>query len=76
MDNEQLFISVKDASVPSDQPSRARTRPSLSSAWQLVKGPLSAFAHIDLTQLLVVFEVDFDGRNAQSIEFRNLRYVS
>jgi hypothetical protein len=52
---ESIFISVKEASIPPDQPSPARTHVSLSSAWQVVKIPLSSFPHSDLPQLLVVF---------------------
>jgi len=73
---EQVGISIKDLATPNNGPSLHTAQQQLTTSWQTYRFPLSAFAHTNLTQVFVVFEMDFAGTGGLQVEFRNLYFFS
>jgi len=72
---ESVQIGIKDATDPDDGTETKALVSNLSTQWQTYQFPLSMFATADLTRLYVVTEFVFSGSTAQTVYFRNVRFV-
>jgi exo-beta-1,3-glucanase (GH17 family) len=73
--NESVEIGIKDSSDPDDGSETKTLVSQLSTEWETYEFPLSSFNTADLEKLYVVTEFVFAGSTAQTVYFRNVRYL-
>lgn len=72
---EFVEIGLKDAYDPDDGSEAKIMVSGLTPTWQSYEFPLSSFYTADLDKLYVVVEFVFSGSEAQTIYFRNIKYL-
>ncbi len=72
---ESVEIGIKDSSDPDDGSETKTLVSQLSSEWKTYEFLLSSFDSADLGELYVVAEFVFAGPTAQTVYFRNVRYL-
>jgi hypothetical protein len=73
---ESFQVGLKDKDDPDDGGEAKVTVCNLTNEWQTITIPLSRFSTADLKNLYVVMEFVFEGANAQTVFFRNVKYLS
>jgi exo-beta-1,3-glucanase (GH17 family) len=72
---ESVEIGIKDATDPDDGTEAKALVSNLSTAWQTYQFPLSMFGTADLTHLYVAVEFVFDGSTAETVYFRDVKFL-
>jgi hypothetical protein len=72
---ESVEIGIKDATDPDDGTETKALVSNLSTGWQTYQFPLSTFGTADLTRLYVVTEFVFAGSTAETVYFRDVKYL-
>ncbi len=71
---ESVDIGIKDSEDPDDASETKVTVMGLTNKWKRFTFPLSEFTSADLSKLYVVLEFVFNGPEAQTVYFRNIKY--
>lgn len=72
---EAVQVGLKDKDDPDDGTETKITVCSLTTEWQTITIPLSKFTTADLGTLYVVIEFVFEGPDAQTVFFKNVKYL-
>ncbi|OHE72432.1 MAG: hypothetical protein A2007_01040 [Verrucomicrobia bacterium GWC2_42_7] len=72
---EQIEIGLKTNTQPDDG-SETKVPIKLTSDWQTYRFSLDKFTGIDLTRVYVLIEFVFSGTNSQTVQVRNVKYLS
>ncbi len=72
---ETVQIGLKDKDDPDDGSETKITVCNLTTEWQTITIPLNRFTTADLGNLYVVIEFVFEGSDAQTAFFRNVKYL-
>jgi len=72
---ESLEIGLKDNTDPDDGRETKIKISDLTTEWKTYQFELKKFETADLTRLYVVIEFVFTGDKAQTVYFRNIRYI-
>jgi hypothetical protein len=71
---ETVQVGLKDATDPDDgRESKVTVR--LTAEWRTCRFPLQSFATADLTRLYIPVEFVFAPRTAETVSFRNVRFL-
>ena len=73
--NREIEVLIKDNTQPDDG-TETKVRVTLTPEWRTYTFPLSRFRGADLKRLYIVTAFSFLGKDAQTIRFRNIKYLS
>jgi hypothetical protein len=73
--NEAVLIGLADNKDPHRGENRVFVS-DISTSWKTFEFPLSAFAGVDLHNLYVVTEFIFEGTTAETVNIRNIQYLT
>jgi hypothetical protein len=71
---ESLQVGIKDNTDP-DNGTEVKKTVVLTSSWQTFTFPLADLTTADLKRIYLLFELVFGGPTAESVYFRDVRYV-
>ena len=73
-DRQCVRIGIKDRNQPDDGTETSVPK-CLTTQWSTITIPLKTFSRVDLSQVYVVFEVNFEGSSSMTVDVRNIRYL-